>query len=107
RPHAQAMFLSDAGQRDAFLQVGAEDLKPSERRAALDLGQAIGAGMWSRRHGLGRDHWVNKRDYLPDSVADFRPNSNAALGQIAMQMTAGRFMSEGMESISISVLYDS
>jgi hypothetical protein len=38
------VFLSNAGQRYALLQVRAEDLESIERRAALVFGQAIRAG---------------------------------------------------------------
>jgi hypothetical protein len=92
-------FLSDAGQRDAVLQVRAEDLKPSERRAALDLGQAIGAGTWSRHRGLRRGIRVIKRESMTNSVAELRPNSNAD------DMVT--FVGDGIESISPFLLDES
>jgi hypothetical protein len=44
---------------------------------------------------------------VTDSVAESWPNSDATPGQLALQMTAGRFMGEGMESISLSILDNS
>jgi hypothetical protein len=54
RALAQVVFVSRAGQRYDLLQVRAEDLNSTERTQAMVLGQAIRAGMWSRRYSLRR-----------------------------------------------------